>query len=79
MDDRAMRDGEGHPEERGVTARGEAAWKEARERVAERNEQARRAGRRRREAFEARRREALRAAERARLARLRSRREGEGR
>ena len=42
---------------------GEAAWKEARTRVAERNDQARKAGRERREAYERARQEARRAAE----------------
>ena len=44
--------------------RGDAAWKAARDRIAERNEQARKAGRQRREAKERVRIEALRAAER---------------
>ena len=43
--------------------RGEAAWKEAKDRIAERNEQARKAGRQRREAKERLRRVELRAAQ----------------
>ena len=42
---------------------GEAAWKEARSRVAERNDAARKAGRERREVYERARQEARRAAE----------------
>jgi hypothetical protein len=64
------------PEDGRSSARGEAAWKEARERVAERNHAARKAGKRRREAYERQREEARRAAERQRhsdlLAKLRT-------
>jgi hypothetical protein len=45
------------------SARGEAAWKQAREAVAERNERAQKAGRERRQAYERRRDDARRAAE----------------
>ena len=53
-----------------VSKRGEAAWKEARERVAERNEQARKAGRQRREASDRQKLEARRAAEQKRMAQV---------
>jgi hypothetical protein len=54
--------------------RGEAAWKEAKERVAERNQQARKAGKQRREAYERGQDDARRAAEGRRNARLLARR-----
>jgi hypothetical protein len=60
---------DGH-EEWTASARGEAAWKEAKERVAERNVQARKAGKQRRESYERERAEALRAAEERRRAEL---------
>ena len=47
-----------------VSKRGEAAWKEAKERVAARNEEARKDGRQRREAKDRQRVQALRSAER---------------
>jgi hypothetical protein len=50
--------------------RGEAAWKEAKERVAERNMKARKAGKQRREAEERRQAEARQAAEQRRMAAL---------
>jgi hypothetical protein len=50
--------------------RGEAAWAAAREEVAKRNAQARKAGKRRREAYELERRDARRAAERRRIEEL---------
>jgi len=50
--------------------RGEAAWKEQKERVSERNAQARKAGKQRREAYEQSRADARRDAERRRLATL---------
>jgi hypothetical protein len=53
-----------------VSKRGEAAWKEAKERVAERNEQARKAGKQRREASERQRDEARRVAEHRRMAQV---------
>ena len=48
--------------DKSTSARGEAAWKEARERVAARNQQAQKQGRARRETFEHRRDDVLRAA-----------------
>jgi hypothetical protein len=56
------------------SARGEAAWKQAREAVAARNERARRAGREEREAYERKRDDARRAAEAQAHARLVGRR-----
>jgi hypothetical protein len=50
-------------ENRSSSARGEAAWKEARERVAARNQQAQKQGRARREVFQRQRDDVLRAAE----------------
>jgi hypothetical protein len=61
-------------EEGESSARGEAAWKEARERIAERNHAARKAGKQRREAYERQREEARRAAERERHSILLARR-----
>jgi hypothetical protein len=58
----------------GSSKRGEAAWKEARERVAERNEQARKAGKQRREASQRQRDEARRVADQRRMAGLLARR-----
>ena len=52
------------------SARGEAAWKEARERVADRNAKARKAGREQRETYEREKVDARRAAERRQLAEL---------
>jgi hypothetical protein len=52
------------------TTRGEAAWKAQKERVSERNAQARKAGKQRREAYEQGRADARRDAERRRLATL---------
>lgn len=52
------------------SARGEAAWKQAREAVAERNQRAQKAGRERREAYERQRDDARRAAEARAHARL---------
>jgi hypothetical protein len=69
-----MNDEPGDREERTTTARGEAAWKAAKERVAERNEQARKSGKQRREAFERQRAEARAAAERRQMAELLGRR-----
>jgi hypothetical protein len=54
--------------------RGEAAWQEAKERIAERNKQARKAGKQRRAAYESQQEEARRAAESRRSARLLERR-----
>jgi hypothetical protein len=48
--------------------RGEAAWKAAKERVAERNAQARKAGKQRREVYESQRAAARRRAERREMA-----------
>jgi hypothetical protein len=52
------------------STRGEAAWREQKERIAERNAQARSAGKQRREAYETERGEARRAAERRQMADL---------
>jgi hypothetical protein len=57
-------------EEQPVSTRGEAAWKEVKDRIAERNEKARKAGKLRREAHERQRQEARQAAERRRMAEL---------
>jgi hypothetical protein len=57
-------------EGRASSARGEAAWKAATERVAERNRAARKGGRERREAYERQREDSRRAAERKRIAAL---------
>jgi hypothetical protein len=51
-----------------TTKRGEAAWEEAKERVAERNRQARKAGKQQREAYERQRDQARRAAARRQMA-----------
>jgi hypothetical protein len=53
--------------EQPAAKRGEAAWKEARERVADRNDKARKAGKQRRDAYERERGDARRAAERRRM------------
>ena len=53
-----------------TNARGEAAWKEDRERVADRNAKARKAGREQRETYEREKVEARRAAEKRQLAAL---------
>jgi hypothetical protein len=50
-----------------TSKRGEAAWKEAREKVAERNDQARKAGKERRQAYEHQKADARRAAERIQM------------
>jgi hypothetical protein len=52
------------------SARGEAAWRAATERVAERNKAARKGGKQRREAYERQRDDSRRAAERERHAKL---------
>jgi hypothetical protein len=57
-------------EDKRSSARGEAAWKEALERVAERNQAARKAGRQRRQAYEQQRADAHRAAETKRISNL---------
>ena len=54
-------------DERPPVHRGEAAWKEAKERIAERNEKARKAGKQEREAYESERSKARRAAELRRM------------
>ena len=56
--------------ERASGKRGDAAWKEARERVAERNAKARKAGKQRRETYEHERDEARRDAERRRMVKV---------
>jgi hypothetical protein len=60
-------------EHSGSSARGEVAWKQAREAVAERNRLAQKAGRERREAYERQRVDARRAAEGRRQEHLRGR------
>ncbi|MFN2615709.1 MAG: hypothetical protein ABR581_01150 [Thermoleophilaceae bacterium] len=50
--------------------RGDAAWKETKARIAERNDNARKAGKQRREAHERERQEARQAAERRRMVEL---------
>jgi hypothetical protein len=57
-----------------ASTRGEAAWQEARDRVASRNDEARKSGRRQREANEQAREDARQAAERRRHALLVNRR-----
>jgi hypothetical protein len=57
---------QGQDDRVGTSARGEAAWKEEKERIAARNEQARKAGRQRRESYEREREQARREAERRR-------------
>jgi hypothetical protein len=54
--------------ERAVSARGEAAWKEEKDRIAERNDAARKAGRQRRDAKDRLAAEARRAAQRREMA-----------
>jgi hypothetical protein len=68
-----MSDQTDHREEQATGKRGEAAWKEARDRVDQRNAQARKAGKQRREAYERQRDEARRAAELRQMAQLRDR------
>jgi hypothetical protein len=63
-------------EEQGPSRRGEAAWRLAKERVTERNDQARRAGKQRRQAYEREREERRRAAEVRRSAELLGRQAG---
>jgi hypothetical protein len=65
-----MTDQPGDQEERVSSARGEAAWKAAKERVAERNEQVRKSGKQRREAFEREKAQARAASERRQMAEL---------
>ena len=60
----------------GSSARGESAWKEALERVAERNRAARKEGKQQREADERRRDGARHEAERQRMTELRAKRYG---
>jgi hypothetical protein len=57
-------------EEQPVSKRGEAAWKETKARIAERNDAARKAGKQRREAHELQRKETRQAAERRRMVEL---------
>jgi hypothetical protein len=63
-----MTDQADQPEQGATSNRGEAAWKAAKDRVAERNEQARKAGKQRREAYERQRHEARQAHERRQMA-----------
>ena len=62
------------PEDVESSARGEAAWKEAKDKVAARNQQAQRTGRKTRDAYERKRDDARRAAEARRHAQLLRRR-----
>jgi hypothetical protein len=62
--------GESQQEDRKSGKRGEAAWKEDRERIAARNDQARKAGKQRREDYERQRQEARNAADLRRRAAL---------
>jgi hypothetical protein len=68
--DRVLDRSDEHPDS---SARGELAWKQAREAVAERNRLAQKAGRERREAYERERVDARRAADSRRQERLRGR------
>jgi hypothetical protein len=68
-----MSDQTDHQEEQATGKRGEAAWKEARERVDQRNAAARKLGKQRRQAYERGRDEARRAAELRQMAELRRR------
>jgi hypothetical protein len=61
---------DGQTEERKSGKRGEAAWKEDRERIAARNDEARKAGKQRREDYERQRQEARNAADLRRRAAL---------
>jgi hypothetical protein len=61
---------DGQQPERTSGKRGEAAWKEDRERIAARNDEARKAGRQRREDYERQRQEARNAADLRRRAAL---------
>jgi hypothetical protein len=65
-----MSDQADHQEEQGPSKRGEAAWKEAKERIAERNDKARKEGKQRREAYERQQAEARRTVERRQMAEL---------
>jgi hypothetical protein len=69
-----MSDQADHQEEHVPIKRGEPVWKEAMERIAERNEQARKAGKQRREASQRQRDEARRVADQRRMAGLLARR-----
>jgi hypothetical protein len=57
-------------QQKSASKRGEAAWKETKDRIAERNVQARKAGKQRREAQELQREETRRAAEQRRMIEL---------
>ncbi len=65
-----MNDSANQPEEQPTGKRGEPAWKEAKERVAARNERARKEGRARRDAYETEKAEARQMRERRRMAAL---------
>ena len=65
-----MSDNQEQQEPRESAKRGEAAWKEERERIAKRNDQARKAGREQRETYERERMEARNAADLRRRAAL---------
>ncbi len=65
-----MSDETDRPEDAPAKKRGEAAWKETKDRVAERNEKARKAGRQRREIYERARAMERRDAERKQMAQL---------
>jgi hypothetical protein len=63
--------------EQATSKRGDAAWKEARDKVAERNDQARKEGKERRQAYEHQKADARRAAERIQMEQM-SDRSGRG-
>jgi hypothetical protein len=65
-----MTDQTDHQEKQAPSKRGEAAWKEAKERIAERNDRARKEGKQRREAYERQQAEARRTVERRQMAEL---------
>lgn len=65
-----MSDQADHQEEQPVSKRGEDAWRADRDRIAQRNDQARKAGKQRRAAYELQRDEARRAADLRRTADL---------
>ena len=69
-----MSDSAEQPEQQPSAARGEAAWKEAKERIAARNERARKEGKARRAAYDAERNAARRKRERQEIEGLLDRR-----
>jgi hypothetical protein len=65
-----MSDEPGKPDESPPKKRGEAAWKEEKERIAERNARARKAGMERRQVYERQKAEGRQAVERRQMAQL---------